>query len=166
MLAEALVEPGLVAVERVAVLHDELTDAERAAARARLVAIRGLEVVPDLRQLPVRPEFAAVERDRLLVRQRQDEVAARAVLEPEELRDADPAGRLPELGGRQHRHEDLLRAEGVQLLADDLLDLPMDAPAERHERPEAARDLADEAAAHEELVRCGLRVSRIFAQRG
>ena len=44
-------EPGLVAVERVRVLHDELADAEQAAARARLVAVLRLEVVPGLRQL-------------------------------------------------------------------------------------------------------------------
>ena len=56
---EALVEPGLVAVERVRVLHDELAHAEQAAARPRLVAILGLEVVPELRQLLVALELAA-----------------------------------------------------------------------------------------------------------
>ena len=105
-----------------------------------------------------------MEGNSLLVRERQDVVAAGAVLEVEELGDADPSGRLPELGGRQHRHQDLLRAEGVELLADDLLDFPVDAPAERQEGPEAARDLANEAAADEQLVRDRLRVGGIVAQ--
>ena len=113
MLAEADVEAGLVAVERVAVLHDELADADQPAARARLVAILRLKVVPDLRQLLVRLELAPVEGDRLLMRERQDVVAARPVLEAEELGDRDPPGRLPELGRREDGHEDLLRAEGV-----------------------------------------------------
>ena len=47
------VEPVLVAVERVGVLHDELAHAEQAAARARLVAVLDREVVPELRQLLV-----------------------------------------------------------------------------------------------------------------
>src|SRR5207244_5825304 len=107
MLAKALVEPGLVAVERVAVLHDELADSEEAAARTRLVAVLRLKVVPDLRELLVRLDLARVEGERLLVRQRQDVVAARAVLEPEELRDPDSARRFPELGRREHRCERL-----------------------------------------------------------
>src|SRR5438034_541107 len=61
VLAEALVEPRLVAVERIAVLHDELADADQPAPRARLVAVLRLEVVPDLRQLLVRLDFAPVE---------------------------------------------------------------------------------------------------------
>src|SRR5512133_121669 len=44
VLAEALVERGLVAVERVAVLHDELADPEEPPAGARLVAVLRLEV--------------------------------------------------------------------------------------------------------------------------
>ena len=51
-------------------------------------------------------------------------------------------------------------ADRVHLLADDLLDLPVDAPAERQERPQAGADLADEAAAHEQLVADRLGVRR------
>src|SRR5437899_1827326 len=43
------VEPGLVGVERVRVLHDELAEAQEAAARAGLVPVLRREVVPDLR---------------------------------------------------------------------------------------------------------------------
>ena len=74
-------EPLLVAVERVRVLHDELAHAEEAAARPRLVAVLRLEVVPGLRQLLVALDLARVEGERLLVRQRQDEPPAGAVLQ-------------------------------------------------------------------------------------
>ena len=103
-----------------------------------------------------------MERDRLFVRHRED--VGRA-LDAKELGDLDTARRLPQLGGRQHRHQHLLPADCVHLLADDLLDLAVDAPPEGHERPETRAHLADETAAHEELVRHGLRVSGVVAQR-
>src|SRR4029453_13271673 len=84
-----------VTVERVAVLHDELADPEEAAARPRLIPGLGLEVVPELRQIPVALDFARVERDRLLVRERQDEVATGPVLEMEDLRDRKPPRGAP-----------------------------------------------------------------------
>ena len=161
---EADVEAGLVPVERVRVLHDELADPQQAAARTRLVAVLRLEVVPGLRQLAVALELERVEGERLLVREREDVVAAVPVLELEELGDAVAARRDPELGGRQHRREHLLRADRVHLLADDLLHLPVHAPAERQERPEAGADLADEAAADEQLVRERLGVGGRVAQ--
>ena len=121
--------------------------------RARLVALLDREVVEHLRQLPVALQLARVERERLLVRHRQH--VARAPLRSlsaEDLRDVVAAGLLPELDRRQHRHQHLLAADRVHLLADDLLDLPVHAPAERQERPDARAHLADEAAADEQLV--------------
>ena len=76
---EAAVEPFVVDVERVGVLHDEFAHAQQTTARSRLVAVLRLEVVEHLRQLLVRLQLADVERDRLLVRHRQDELAPVAV---------------------------------------------------------------------------------------
>src|SRR5262249_12467169 len=140
---EALVQARLVTIERVRVLHDELADAKQPAARARLVAVLGLEVVPGLRELPVALDLARVERERLLVRHRQHELPARAILHVEDLGDLVAPGRLPELLWRQDGREPLLGADRVHLLADDLLDLPVHAPAEAGERPEARADLTD-----------------------
>jgi len=161
---EALVEPGLIAVERVRVLHDELPQAQQPAARPRLVALLGREVVPDLGQLLVRLQLARVERHRLLVRKRQHEVAPRAVLQLEHDRDPDAAARLPQLRGREHGLEHLLPADRVDLLADDLDDLLVHAPAQRQEREQSRADLSDEAAAHEQLVRDRVGVGRRVAQ--
>jgi hypothetical protein len=80
-MLEGDVQARRVAVERVRVLHDELAYAEEPAPRPGLVAFLRREVVPDLRELPVRLNLARVEGHRLLVRQREDERPARAVLE-------------------------------------------------------------------------------------
>jgi hypothetical protein len=105
-----------------------------------------------------------VERERLLVRDRQHEAAAAPVGELEDHRDVVAAGLLPELGRGEHRREHLLRADRVHLLAHDLDGLLVHAPAERQERPEARADLADVAAAHEQLVARGLGLGRRLAQ--
>ena len=73
---ERCVEPFLVAIERVRVLHHELADAEKASTGPGLVALLRLEVVEDLRQVAVRAQLARVERDRLLVRQRRGRTRA------------------------------------------------------------------------------------------
>ena len=108
VLAKADVETLVVTVERVGVLHHELAHAEQRSARTRLVAHLRLDVVEDLRQLLVRLQLARVERDRLLVRQREDERAAVAVLDLPELGNVVAPGRLPELRRRDDRHEHLL----------------------------------------------------------
>ena len=163
VLAEALVQTGLVAVERVGVLHDELADPKQPAPGPRLVPVLRLEVVPDLRKLLVRLELERVEAHRLLVAHREQEAAAAVVLELEEHSDPVAARLLPELGRREHRGEHLLAADRVHLLADDLHDLLVHAPAERQVRPEPRAHLADEASADEELVRGGLGLGRVVA---
>ena len=106
-----------------------------------------------------------MERHRLLVSQREDVLRAFPILEPEELLDVVAACLLPQLQRRQDRHQHLLSADRVDLLADDLLDLLVHAPGERQHRPNAGGDLPDEAAAHEEPVRYRLGIGRVFAQR-
>ena len=123
-------------------------------------------MVPELRQLLVGVDLARVEGHRLLVRERQDELASGAVLQVEDLRDLDAPGRLPELRRRQHGHQHLLPADRIHLFSNDLDDLLVDAPTEREEGPYAGTDLADVAAAHEQPVGRGLRVGGVVAERG
>ena len=63
------------------------------------------------------------------------------------------AAALPQLGRVQHRHQQLLPADRVHLLADDLHDLLVHAPARRHPRPQPGAELPDHARADEQLVR-------------
>ncbi len=163
---ERAVEALFVAVERVRVLHHELADAQQAAARTLLVPLLRLEVVEDLREVAVRAELAHVERDRLLVRRGEHELPLRAVAQlHEHVEGVVAAASLPELSRRQDRHRHLLSADRVHLLADDLHDLLVHAPAGGKVRPETGADLPDQPGPHEQLVRDGLGVGRVLAQR-
>ena len=159
----AHVEAGLVEVARVGVLHRELADADQAAARPRLVAELGLEVVELDRQLAIRADDVAQQvGDDLLVGHRQDHVAPGTILEPGELRPHRVvASRLaPQVRRLDHRHQQLLAADRVHLLADDGLDPAGHAPAERQQAVDARSQLADVAGPHEEAMGGHLGVGR------
>jgi len=159
------VQAGAVTVEGVRVLHRELAHAQQAALRARLVAELGLDLVPALRQVAVRADLAGrVPGDDLLVGHAEHEVAAGAVLQAELLGERVAAGGLPDLGRVQDRHQHLLGADAVHLLADDRLDAPQHAQADRHDRVEAGGELPDEAGADHEDVADRLRVGGGIAQ--
>ncbi len=121
----ALVEPGLVEVEGVAVLHDELAAAQDAGARPGLVAVLRLDLVDRQGQVLVRAvQVLDGEGEHLLVRRPEEVVVALAVLEAEDaVAVLGPApGGLVGLAGQQRGEEQLLRADGVHLLAHDPLD--------------------------------------------
>ena len=101
-----------------------------------------------------------MERDVLLVRHREHHVRAPAVLQLHQLGDPVAAAALPELGRVQHRHQHLLRADRVHLLAHDLDDLLVHAPARRQPGPEPGAELPDHARADEQLVGERLGVGR------
>ena len=158
------VEPLAVTVEGVGVLHDELAGAQHPGPGPRLIALLDLEVVEDERQVAVGLDRGRhVPGDDLLVGHRQDHVGAPAVLELEQLVDVVAAGAPPRLGRVHHRHEQLLAADGVHLLAHDLHDALMDPPSGGQPRPQSGPHLADEPGAHHELVRDRLGVGRRVA---
>ena len=159
------IEAVRVAVEAVGVLHDELARSQHPGARPRLVALFGLEVIEDLGQVAVGANLARhVEGHVLLVCHRQHEIGAAPVLQPEDLVDVVAARSLPELGGLEHRHQQLGRSDRVELLADDLLRLAMGAPAGGEPGPHARADLARQPGAHEQPVGRRLGVGRRLPQ--
>ena len=102
MLVVREVKAGLVDVEGVGVLHDELADAQEAGPGARFVAELGLDLVPDLRELFVAAELVAGDGGHdLFVGHAEAEVCAFAVLEAEHVvaHDDPAAGLLPQLAG-------------------------------------------------------------------
>ncbi len=121
MFAVGLVEAGLVDVEGVGVLHDELADAEEAGLGAGLVAELGLDLIPDLGELFVAAELLAgdVGHD-LFVSHGEAELGTLAVLEAEHvLAHAGPsAAGLPHFFGIEGGEEKLL-SDLVHLFADD-----------------------------------------------
>ena len=106
------VQPGLVQVEGVGILHEELAHAQQAGLGARLVAKLGLDLVPDLGKLLVAAQLAAGDGGHhLFVRHAQAQVAPEAVLQAEHVVAHDvPAARfLPDLGRVERRQQHLLR---------------------------------------------------------
>jgi hypothetical protein len=161
----AALETVFIAVERVRVLHRELAGSKHPGAGPRLVALLGLDVVEDQRQVAVGANLARdVNGERLLVGHREDVGRPLAVLELEQLVDLVAPGAPPRLGGLEHGHQHLLTADRVDLLADDRLDLGDHPVAGRKPRPQPRPELADEPGADHQPVRDRLRIGRILAQ--
>ena len=149
-----LVQPGQVAVEGVRVLHDELARPQHSRSRPRLVSLLDLEVVDELRKVAIGANLARrVEGDVLLVGHGQDELRPAPVGELEQLVDVVAPRLSPVLGGLQDGHQELRRADRIELLAHDLLDLAMGTPAGRQPGPQAGAELAGQPGAHDQLVR-------------
>ena len=163
------VQPGLVAIAGVAVLHHELAHPDQAAARPGLVAELRLEVVDDERQLAVAPDDVAQQvGDDLLVRHRQDHVPVRAILEASHLR-ADGVvapGLAPQVRRVDDRHLHLLAADRVELLPDDLLHPLVDPEPERQQRVDPGAQLAHVAGPQQQPVGRHLGLGGIVAERG
>jgi hypothetical protein len=159
---------GVVDVERVRILHDELAPAHQAEARPHFIAELRLDLVQVQWQVAVRAHLAAHDvGDHLLVRRAVAELAIAAVADAQQLLAVviPPAGLLPQLRRADGRHQDLLRAGAVHLLAHDPLDLADDAQAERQEVVDAARHLPQHAGAHHQLVTDHFGVGGVFLQR-
>ena len=166
--AIGLTHPTLVPVERVRVLHQELSAAQQAIARTELVPVLPLDLIHVRRQVSVRRKLLLRQLgDDLLLRRTEEELAAVSVLEPEDqLAVRGPAtGRLPWLRGQDDRHPELLGTGGVHLLTHDPLDLVHRAEPERHRRVDAGRGLADERGAEQQAMRRDVGLRRILPER-
>ena len=113
-------------VERIGVLHGEAPHAHQTGLGARLVPEFGLDLIPDLRQLLVTPQFAEGEvRDDFLLGHAEAQLPAPAILEAEHIApDGVPAAAfLPDFGRMEFGSVNLLRPDRIHFLADDPLDL-------------------------------------------
>ena len=120
------------------------------------------------RQLAVRLDHVGQEQpDDLLVSKRQDHVPAVSVLEPRQLRPdrVEATAGLPDVGRVDDRHLDLLAADPVHFLADDLLDPLVDPEPERQQRVNPRPELTDVARPDEQPVGRHFRVGGIVAER-
>ena len=164
------VQPLLVEVEGIGVLHEELAAAQEAEAGANLVAELRADLVQVERKLPPRRDRAAHHvGDGFLGRGRERELALLAILEVEE----DPLGLVaipatgldPELLRLEDRQVHFQRARRVHLLADDLDHLLQRPEPERRVRIDARGELVNEPCAVEELMRDDLGVAGHLAER-
>ena len=163
-LAHALFVHG----ERIGILHDELAAADEPRARTELVAVLRLDLVQRDGQVLVRRVHVFHEQcEHLLVRGGEQIVGLVAVLQTEDVVAVllPTVGRLIRLARQQRGEMHLLRADAVDLLADDLLDLVEHGQAERQPCPDAGRGLADIAGALEQFCGIDVCVCGVFAQR-
>ncbi len=157
---------GIVDVEAVGILHQELAAPEQPRPRARLVAILHLYLIEVDRELSVALHLSPDEvGDDLLVGGPEVVVGALPVLEAHQRgTEGVPAPALLEVGRGEHRrHEELLSPGGVHLLADDGGDPMEDPHAERQKLVDPGADHPSIASAEEQDVRGHRRVlGRLF----
>ncbi len=159
----------VVEVEAVGVLHQELPPAHHAEARTDLVAELPLDVVQDLRQLPVAfHRLAHQVGDHLLIGRPIQQVAVVAVGDAQHLLAVivvAPA-LAPQLGGLDGRHQAFLRPRRVLLGAHDALDVAQDAVAQGQPGVDAGRGLPHQPGAQHQPMRGDLRLGGNFLQGG
>src|SRR5579884_549600 len=88
----------------------------------------------------------------------EEEIALVPILQPEQHRHLRASRLVQQLFRNQDRHVQLLAAESIGLLAHDLGDLLVDAPAQRQIGVDSRRQVADEAAAQQQLMAGQLRI--------
>ena len=165
----ACIQTGLVGVEAVGVLHDELAAAHEREARTTLVAEFHLDLVEVLRQVFIAAKLVIHEVGHdFLVRGAKAEFVVVAVGHAQKLGAVDvPAARtMPQLSGLHERHKNFLAAVGVHFLAHDRLDFADNAHAERQEGVQAGGFLANHTRTNEQLRRFDIGVGGVFLQRG
>ena len=168
MLVVAGVEAGVVDVEGVGVLHDELADAQQAGLGAGLVAELGLDLVPDLRELLVAAELVARDGGHdLFVGHGEAELGAFAVLEAEHVVAHDgqrPDSSQSSRGFRAGRKNSWpILSISSRTMAMILLSAAL---AEREVAVDAGAELADVAGAEQELVAGDFGVGGGFTEGG
>ena len=164
----ARAQPLVVEVERVRILHRELTAPQQTPARPRLVAILVLDLVEPDRQVPVAArEVLHQQGEHLLVGGSEQVVGPPAVLEPKEgVAVVGPAaGRLVGLPGQEGGEVHLLGADGVHFLPNDGGHPLVDPPAEGKPGIGPGGRAADVARPYQQPVAGHLGVDRILSQR-
>ncbi len=157
-----------IGIQAVAVFHGELAHPDQAGARAWVITELGLQVINELGQLAIGVDLAPHQvGHRFFVGHGQHHIAPRAILEATHLSvDLIPAaGLLPDIRRLDHRHGQLLAADGIHLLADDGLDLIHRPAGQRQIRENPGRQLADEPGPQQQLMAGYIRIGRRIAQR-
>ena len=155
-------------IEGVGVLHHEFAAAKDAGPRPGLVAVLGLNLEQQRREVLVGTALPFDRQgEQLLMSGSQQVVVVAAILEPEHA----VAVLGPAIGGlvgrawQQRGEEDLLAADRDHLLAHDVLDFAQHPKAQRQPAVQAGPDRADVAGPDQQFVAGHLGVGRVVTQR-
>jgi hypothetical protein len=154
-------------VEGIGVLHQEFAPAHKAEAGPDLVAELPVDLVEVLGQVAVAFEVGAEDvGDDLLVGGAVEHVALVPVLDAQHLGAVVvvPAAFPPQVGRLDGRHDDLLGAGGVLLLAHDARDVGEHACSKRQPVVDARGVLADHAGAQHQAVGDDLGLGGVFLE--
>ena len=148
-------ESGVVDVEGIGVLHDELAHSQDAGPGPRLVPVLDLDLVQHQGKIligAVLPLYG--QREHFFVGRGQQVIVAAAVLQPKNAVAVfgPPVGRLVRCPRQQGREQDLLAADHVHLLAHDPFDVPQHAQTEGQPAVEPRRDRPHVAGTDQQLV--------------
>ena len=162
-----ILQPLVVHVEGVGVLHHELAATQNTRARAGLVAVLGLNLEQRRREILVGAEkILDSQREHLFVRRPQQVVRALAILQTEQLGAifGPPIRRLVRFTREQCRECQLLCANAFHLLAHNLLYVAQNLQAQWQPGVHTRGSSPDVAGTDEQLVARDLGVSGILAQ--
>ena len=162
-----LVQALVVNVEGVGVLHDELAAAQQTRAGARLVAVLGLNLVQVNRKVLVGGvQVLDQQSEHFLVGGCQQHVGTLTVLETEEVVAVliPAVSCLVGFAGQQCGEVNFLRANGIHLFTDDVLDLAQYLQAQGQPGVHAGGCAADVTGADQQLVAGDLSVYGVLAQ--
>src|SRR5437660_202222 len=158
---------GLIDIEGIGVLHQELAASHDAETRALLVAELPLDMIEIERQAFVGFHVGAENLgDHLLVGGPKQEFALVPIGDAQHFRAVGVVASAfaPEIGKLQRRHQQFQCAGAVLFLAHDLLDLLQDPEAQRQPSVDAGRLLPHHAGAQHQPMRHNLRLFRILLQ--
>ncbi|MNQ66633.1 hypothetical protein D3C85_811270 [compost metagenome] len=168
-LLVGLDQRGLVDMEGVGVLHQELAATHHAETGTHLVAELGLDLVEVERQLLVAVHFVTDQRgDHLFVGWAQHEGTVVAVGQAAQLGTVviPAAGLLPQLGGLHHRHGDFDGTSIVHLFANNVLDFFQNPQTGWQPGVHAGGQFADHPGAQHQLVADDFSVGGGFLESG
>ena len=160
-------QPVVVDIEGVGVLHDELSAAQNSGPWPGLVAVLGLDLEQQHREVLVGAVLPLDgEGEQLLVGRSEQIVVHPTVLEPEHpVAVFGPAvGGLVRCARQQRGEQDLLAADRDHFLADDVLDLAQHPQPERQPAVQARADRPDVAGSDQQLVAGHFGVGGIVTQ--
>ena len=167
MQVKAPVETGLVDVEGISVLHDELPYPQQPRLRTWFIAKLGLNLIPDLGKLLVAAQFFAGDvGHHLFMGHAKTQVSALAILQAEHVvAHARPtAARFPNFTRIQSRQQEFL-PDFVHLFANNAHDFVNGSLTEEQVGVDSCAQLTDVSGTEKELVTGDFGVCRCFAKR-